>query len=417
VESAPRPPRSALPREVWVLCAVAFSVALGFGIVAPALPLLAQSFDVSNFAATAVISGFAFMRMVSALGGGRLIDAFGERRVLGVGIGIVAVSSAAAGAAGSYWQLLVLRGVGGIGSAMFSISAFSLIVRSVPADRRARASSRYNASFLLGGVLGPLLGGFVTEDSYRVPFYVYAGTLVVAGGIGLAALPRHLAVEDVEASGRERHTSLGVAWRSKAYRSALVTIGAQNGAAFGLRSALLPLFVKATVSKGGLGLEPRWIGTGIFISAAVQFLLLPVTGRFADTRGRKPLVLAGLLLLAGALLVLTLAVGLPLYLTAMAVFGASGAMLSVAPAAMVADVVSGRGGTAYAAYSMAGDVGTVAMPLIAGKLSDVYSFDTAFLVVAAVVALPLLVATRAPETLTKSPTSPAQGTEIAPAEA
>jgi MFS family permease len=399
-----------------VLCAVAFSVALGFGIVAPALPLLAASFDVSNFAASAVVSGFAFMRMVSALSGGRMVDRLGERRVLGTGIGIVALSSAAAGASASYWQLLALRGVGGIGSAMFSISAFSLIVRSVPSDRRARASSRFNASFLLGGVLGPLLGGLVTEDSYRTPFYVYAATLVVAGSIGLAALPRHLVVEDLEASGAGRHTSLAEAWRSRAYRSALASISAQNGAAFGLRSALLPLFVSASVGDGGLGLEARWIGGGIFVSAATQFAMLPVTGRFADTRGRKPLVLTGLLLLAAALVVLTAAVGLPLYLLAMAVFGASGAMLSVAPAAMVADVVSGRGGTAYAAYSMAGDVGAVSMPLIAGKLSDVYSFDVAFLVVAAVVTLPLLVATRAPETLTKSSTSPAEGSEIAPVE-
>ena len=381
-----------------MLCAVAFSVALGFGIVAPALPLLAKSFDVGNTAAAAVISGFAFMRAVSALGGGRLIDRFGERVILGIGIGIVALSSAAAGAAGTYWQLLALRGVGGVGSAMFSISSFSLIVRSVPADRRARASSRYNASFLIGGVLGPLLGGLVTEGSYRTPFYVYAGTLAVAGSIGLAALPRHLRAETAGGGAARHHTSLADAWRSRAYRSALVTTSAQNGAAFGLRGALLPLFVSASAAAGGLGLEERWIGGGIFVSAAMQFVLLPVAGRFADTRGRKPLVIGGLLLLAGALLLLTVATGRPVYLAAMAVFGASGAMLSVAPAAMVADVVAGRGGTAYAAYSMSGDIGTVTMPLLAGRLSDVYSFDVAFVVVAAIVALPLLVALSAPET-------------------
>ena len=51
-----------------VLTAVAFSVALGFGVVAPAIPVFAREFGVSNFAAGAVISVFALVRFVSALG-------------------------------------------------------------------------------------------------------------------------------------------------------------------------------------------------------------------------------------------------------------------------------------------------------------------------------------------------------------
>ena len=84
----PRPPSP----EVAVLAGVAFSVAVGFGIVAPALPVFARSFHVSHQAAGAVISIFAFMRLVSALGSGRLVNAFGERLVLAAGMGIVAVS-------------------------------------------------------------------------------------------------------------------------------------------------------------------------------------------------------------------------------------------------------------------------------------------------------------------------------------
>jgi len=121
-------PLRGLPREVAVLAAVAFFVAAGFGIVAPAIPLFARSFGVSRAAAGAVISAFALMRLSSALGVGRLVNRIGERIVLGAGIGIVAVSSALAGFASDYMQLLVLRGAGGIGSAMFSVSANSPIL-------------------------------------------------------------------------------------------------------------------------------------------------------------------------------------------------------------------------------------------------------------------------------------------------
>ena len=116
-------PLRGLPPEVAVLAAVAFFVAAGFGIVAPAIPLFARSFGVSRTAAGAVVSAFALMRLSSALGVGRLVNRIGERIVLGTGIAIVAVSSALAGFASDYVQLLVLRGAGGIGSAMFSVSA------------------------------------------------------------------------------------------------------------------------------------------------------------------------------------------------------------------------------------------------------------------------------------------------------
>ncbi len=133
-----RRPMRELPTEVRALVVVAFMVALGFGVVAPAIPLFAREFGVSKTAASAVISAFALMRLVTAPFVGRLVDALGERVVLASGIGIVAVSSLLAGLAQAYWQLLVLRGAGGVGSIMFSVSAASILVR-VAAQPPARA--------------------------------------------------------------------------------------------------------------------------------------------------------------------------------------------------------------------------------------------------------------------------------------
>jgi len=82
-----------LPTEVRALVVVAFMVALGYGVVAPAIPLFAREFGVSKTAASAVISAFAFLRLITAPFVGRLVNAFGERVMLATGIGVVAVSS------------------------------------------------------------------------------------------------------------------------------------------------------------------------------------------------------------------------------------------------------------------------------------------------------------------------------------
>jgi MFS family permease len=177
-----------LPREVAILSSVSFTVALGYGIVAPSIPAFARQFGVSTTAAASVISAFALMRIVGALPAGRLVDRFGERRTMAVGIVIVAVSSAVAGLSGSFAQLLVLRGAGGIGSAMFGVSAQTLLLRSVQADQRGRASGLYSGGFLLGSISGPAIGGLVAAWSLRAPFFIYGAMLIVPAAIAFTVL-------------------------------------------------------------------------------------------------------------------------------------------------------------------------------------------------------------------------------------
>ena len=153
--------RSSLPREVYVLGLIAFCVMVGFGVLIPVLPVFARSFGVGNLQVGAVISAFALMRLVSSPLCGRLIERWSERVVMATGIFIVAISSGLAGISQSYEQLLVLRGVGGIGSAMFTVSAFTLLLTSVEAGMRGRAAGFFHGGFLIGGMAGPAVGGLL----------------------------------------------------------------------------------------------------------------------------------------------------------------------------------------------------------------------------------------------------------------
>jgi len=380
-----------LPREVLVLGGVAFAVALGFGFVAPAIPVFARHFGVGRTAAGGVISVFAGMRLVCALGAGRLVERLGERLVLATGIAVVAVSSALAGLATSYPQLLVLRGIGGAGSAMFSVSAATLLLRSVGADQRGRASGLFQGGFLLGGIAGPALGGFVTGVSIRLPFFLYAGTLAAAGTIGLLLLPRAARARD--AATETATISVREALRSRAYRAALAAQLADSWAVLGVRSALVPLFVVE-----GLHASPVWTGVGFVVVAALNAVVLLPAGRLADSAGRRPVLAGGCFIGALSLGVLALPLGLPGYLASMALLGLGSGMLDVAPAAVVGDVLQGRGGTVVAAYQMAGDVGSVSGPLAAGRLADMAGFGAAFGLTAVVMAGAGALALAAPET-------------------
>jgi MFS family permease len=379
-----------LPREVTALAVVAFMVALGFGVVAPAIPLFARHFGVSRTEASAVISAFAAARLVTAPFAGRLVNALGERTMLATGIGIVGVSSLLAGFSADYWQLLVLRGIGGVGSIMFSVSAASLLIRVTPQHLRGRAQGVFAGGFLIGSIAGPALG-VVAAWSLRAPFFLYAGTLAVAGAIAWGAL-RHSELAARPVPGQVS-VSLRAALRQRAYVATLLTNFAEDWAVVGARSAMVPLFV-----ADRLALSSTWTYVGFFALSAVSGLLLMPFGKRADTSGRRPVLLLGLVLGVAGLACVPLVADAGGLVAVMGLLGVSGAALSVASGAMLGDVVGGRGGTVVATYQMAGDLGTVIGPVAAGWLADAHGYGAAFVMAAAVVAIPIPAVLAAPET-------------------
>jgi DHA1 family multidrug resistance protein-like MFS transporter len=384
-----------LPGEVAVLAAVAFSVAVGFGIVAPVIPVFARHFGVGRAEVGAVLSAFAFMRLASALGVGRLVDRIGERVVLATGIGIVAVSSALAGFAHSYLQLLLLRGAGGIGSAMFSVSAMGLLLRVVGPTQRGRSVGLFQGGFLLGGISGPAIGGPLAAWSIRAPFFVYAGTLVVAGTVAMVGLRRAALARkpDTTSDGdKPARASLADALRQRTYRAALVANLADSWAAMGVRNTLVPLFVLESLHRG-----TAWVGVGFTIVAATNATTLIPAGRIVDRRGRRPIIVTGCLLSAASMALLALSPTIIGYIVAMLIFGVGSGLLDVAPAAVVGDVAGKGGGTVVAAFQMAGDGGSVSGPVVAGWVADTWSYGTAFWVTTGVLVGAATLAARSPD--------------------
>lgn len=381
---------SGLPREVYVLGLIAFCVAVGFGVLVPVLPVFARSFGVDNFAVGAVVSAFAALRLAMSPFCGRLIDRFGERLVMAVGIFIVAASSGVAGISQTYEQLLVLRGIGGVGSAMFTVSATTLLLTSVEAGLRGRAAGFFQGGFLLGGMTGPAIGGVLSAISLTAPFFFYAATLAVAGTVGLVLLRTR--------GERGDAPDLPVVpfrqvLRDKRYQAACVTNLAQGWTSFGVRSTLVPVLVVEVLDR-----PTSWTGIAFAVAAVAQTLALGPAGRFVDTVGRRPAMIAGGLLAGVAILAVPFAPGIGLLIVALSLYGVAAAFLGTAPAASVGDAAGGRGGTAVAVFSMCADIGAIVGPLVAGLLADRFSYPVAFAVGAALLLVGAAASARMPRT-------------------
>lgn len=165
---------------------------IGIGMVIPVIPSIftdasSPSFILSNYPAAQwyIIAGivlglFGVMQFFAAPILGELSDMYGRKKLLSVGVGVLAISQFvfAAGILMHSLVLLVLsRAVGGLGGANFSI-AQAAIADISPPEHRARNFGLMGTAFGLGFILGPLLGGYVAHatGSAAMPFFV-AGIL------------------------------------------------------------------------------------------------------------------------------------------------------------------------------------------------------------------------------------------------
>jgi MFS family permease len=324
-----------------------------------------------------------------------LVARVGELRTYVLGLGVVAASTGACAVAGQYWQLLVFRSLGGIGSTMFTVASVSMLVRFAPPAMRGRASGLWATGFLLGNVTGPLVGGGLVTFGLRAPFVVYAAMLLVAMTLTGLLLRGRLGAPVGSA---ETLPELGfpTALAHPAYRAALGAAFANGWAVFGVRVALVPLFVVEV-----LGRAESWAGLALAVFAAGNAVTLVSAGRLADRRGRRPLILAGLAVSTVATALLGVVPTLALFLAVSLVAGMGSGLVNPPVNAAVADVVGTRvrGGTVLAAYQMASDIGTILGPLVAGAMAQLAGFGAAFGLTGLVTALALVLWLRAPETL------------------
>lgn len=367
--------RSRLPADVWVLVAAAFAVAVGYGLVAPVLPQFARSFDVSVTAASVVVSAFAFFRLVFAPAGGFLVDRMGERWVYMTGLLIVVVSTLATGLAQSYWQLLVFRGLGGLGSTMFTISAMALLTRISPPGARGRIAGLYATAFLIGNIGGPVIGGLLAGFGMRIPFFVYAATLLIATAVVGVFLRGGGRPTTGDGAPEQEVLPVAEALRHSGYRAALVSSFVNGWSSFGVRVAIVPLFAAANFDAGagiaGTALASFAVGTASVISLA---------GWLSDRYGRRPLVIGGLLVSGVTTAVLGWCDTVPLLVAASVVAGMGAGVLNPAQQAAVADVIGSdrAGGKVLATFQMASDSGAILGPVVVGLVVDRFGYTAGF---------------------------------------
>jgi DHA1 family tetracycline resistance protein-like MFS transporter len=187
------------PRPLHFILATILIDAIGVGLIFPLMPDLMDRVGAGGVSNGAVLGGilmaaYAATQFLCAPAVGGLSDAVGRKPVLLVALATLAVDYVIMALATSSWLLLVGRLLAGIAGATY-ITATAYLADISPPEKRAANFGLIGATFGIGFVLGPALGGLLAGIDVTAPFWVAAALSAANVAFGLAVLPESLPPE------------------------------------------------------------------------------------------------------------------------------------------------------------------------------------------------------------------------------
>ena len=255
-----RPPADDAGGRSWalliLLCAAQFMVILDATIVNVALPSIRRALGFSPTDLQWVVTAYVLATGSLLLLGGRAADLIGRRRVFLAGLTVFTGASLVSGLAPEPGVLVASRAAQGVGAALLSPAALSIVTTSYSGEQRARALSTWGAIGGAGAAAGVLLGGLLTTWlGWRSVFFVNVPT-----GLVTAALTVRLIGGDGATPVRAALAQLDLPGAVTLVAGLVVLVYAVQGAAvhgWGSARTLGLLAVAATLLAGFAAIERR----------------------------------------------------------------------------------------------------------------------------------------------------------------
>jgi EmrB/QacA subfamily drug resistance transporter len=164
--------------------------ALDQTIVATAAPTIQRVLNIDNSLYSWITTAYLVASTVFVPIWGKLSDLYGRKPILLIGISIFLIGSVLCGLSTNAEFLIIARAIQGLGSASLFTSALAIIADIIPAQDRGKYSGLFGAVFGLSSVVGPLVGGFLTDNlSWHWIFYVNIPVGAIALSFIISKMP------------------------------------------------------------------------------------------------------------------------------------------------------------------------------------------------------------------------------------
>jgi DHA1 family multidrug resistance protein-like MFS transporter len=369
------------------LCLVGFFAFLSYDMIrAPLLPLFAEHLGASPGLVGFVVAASTLTGVCLKLPAGVLSDRLGRRLLMWAGVTVFAVAPLGYFFVTQVWQLILLRFVHGLATAIFAPVSLAVVADLYPAQRGETLG--WYSSLRQSGTLLGRTGGGALIDAFGFP-----AVFAICGAIGIVIL----SVFGFSSAGRQRAEGcktprdltrdVPLSWRQLwegvieiARHPVIIASSLMQGLqmlADGALMAFLPLYGLT------VGLSPTQVGMLFGLQGIMSIAMRPMMGRLSDRLGRAPMIVMGLLSCAAAFALLPLTATFLAMSAPALLFGLGGAVVASSTSAYVADLSGNRSmGSAMGVFGMLMDIGHASGPLVAGLLIGAFGYRPAFAVIA-----------------------------------
>lgn len=368
-------------RLLALTCAIVLVDTIFYAALVPLTPYLRDEFELSKSAIGVLSGAFGAGVLLGSVPGGYMASRLGVKLTAVTGLALMSVATLAFGLADSAWFLVFLRFLGGVGSALSWVAAFTWLVRRAPEERRGELIGVMISAAVFGALLGPVLGSIAAVVGIFPAF-----TVVAFVGVLIAVWAAVESAPDVI----ERQSlleSLRTIWRPQLLTGLwFITL---SPLIFAAVAVLVPLELSS------LGWGAAAVGAVFLASAAFESAVHPLLGRWSDRVGYRPPILGGLLI--SILILIALAVtGNPWLLAILVVLSAGAFNATLVPGTALFSRGTEKAGLdqaiAFAVTNFAWASGYAVGAPLGGTLADVGGDALSYLVltVFCLMTLPLL---------------------------
>jgi MFS transporter, DHA1 family, multidrug resistance protein len=153
-----------------------FIAFLGIGLVIPVLPTLMNELGITGTTVGYLTAAFAIAQLIVSPFAGKAADKFGRKIMIVIGLFIFGISEFLFGIGREIEMLFISRILGGVSAAFIMPAVTAFIADITNLDTRPKALGYMSAAISTGFIIGPGIGGFLTEYGTRIPFF-FAGAL------------------------------------------------------------------------------------------------------------------------------------------------------------------------------------------------------------------------------------------------
>ena len=348
-------------RDFILICLANLTIFLGFQMLLPTLPVYVKHLGGDEAMAGLVIGVFTISAGLIRPFVGMALDVYGRKVIYLVGLVIFLLSSLAYNWAPTVAMLLAIRFIHGFGWGAASTAGGTIATDVIPKQRLGEGMGYYGLAATLSMAVAPAAGLYIISNAGFTTLFVISAALGVATFI-LGSLIHY---EKIAGAGQR-----GALYERSALRPSLVMFFVTT--TYGAVVSFIALY----------GAQRGIVNIGIFFTvyAVVLTLIRPVAGILVDRRGFNVVVIPGIICIGAAMLVLSQAQTLSMFLLAGVIYGVGfGSVQPGMQALAVKNVPPNRRGAANATFFSSFDLGIGIGATLWGIVSKLTDYSQMYL--------------------------------------